>query len=64
VAVASVDRVLVVRTGRKLHIPDGDGPLCATDGAMRRKPLAVFPEPHRERCARRLDGWRRGPASA
>lgn len=63
-AVGAVDSVLVVRTGRKLHIPDGGGPLCATDGTMREKPLAAFPEAHRDWCVTCLDCWRHREAPA
>lgn len=57
-AAPDVDSVLVLRTGRKLHVPDGEGPLCATAGEMREKPIAAFPEAHREWCATCLDCWR------
>jgi hypothetical protein len=45
-----VETVLVPRGGSRLHLPGPDGPACATHGEFRRKPLAVFPESHRDWC--------------
>lgn len=53
-----VEEVLVP-TGRTstCHIPYEGGPRCGTNGTFRRKPLAVYPEAHRNWCTTCRQLW-------